>query len=629
MPESSSFGTAPMRAVISYLQSRNGVLMIVLTISSFYLWNVADRDWIPFDDGSLGHAAERVLQGEWPHRDFDDIYTGGQAGYHALLFRLFGIDLLSLRMGLFIFCPPFMAAIYAISTRFCRPWVAGAITLLCMVWSVPNYFASMPSWYNLFFATFSVLAILKHIETSQARWLFLAGLCGGVSMLFKMVGLFAIGAGVLFLAYREQSIAAQSAQRSNNKSYSVFVWAGLAIFIGNLVWLVAKRVSTASIIHFLLPGVVLCTIIAVNEWKFFRRPRVGRLKKMLGMTIPYIGGALLPVVLFVIPYVTTSSLEALGYGVFIRPQMRVQRTYVALPPVTAQMLILPLGLLLLGRRFWRSPKTEWIILAPVCFVLSLLVWFGGRQELYVGVWNSVRAIVPVTTLIACPLLLGGQGSVQKQTLFLLVSMADMVSLIQFPASLGIYFCYMAPLAILAVASLGLSRASVPRILLFAAMSFYFLFAVVWMNRSDTFTLSLRHDTFEDAQLGIERGHLRVAPHWAKIYQALVAEVEKHSPKDAFIYATVDSSDVYFLCNRKNPTRTFYEIFDDDYLTDPAGYARRIKELLERKRVKVVVLRWGGERYSGNIPPELLEWIIQRFPHVSRMPYDYFTVLWRD
>jgi len=55
------------------------------------------RGWIAPDVGTLGQAAERVLAGELPHRDFVDVYTGGQAMLDALAFRLLGVQVMSLR----------------------------------------------------------------------------------------------------------------------------------------------------------------------------------------------------------------------------------------------------------------------------------------------------------------------------------------------------------------------------------------------------------------------------------------------------------------------------------------------------------------------------------------------------
>ncbi|MEM7349697.1 MAG: hypothetical protein AAF657_02750, partial [Acidobacteriota bacterium] len=37
-----------------------------------YLATLADEGWIPHDEGMLGQCAERLLQGELPHRDFDE-----------------------------------------------------------------------------------------------------------------------------------------------------------------------------------------------------------------------------------------------------------------------------------------------------------------------------------------------------------------------------------------------------------------------------------------------------------------------------------------------------------------------------------------------------------------------------
>src|SRR5262245_46811190 len=52
-------------------------LAVVWLVAFLYLVSVLDHKWIPHDDGALAQAAERVLHGELPQRDFADIYTGG------------------------------------------------------------------------------------------------------------------------------------------------------------------------------------------------------------------------------------------------------------------------------------------------------------------------------------------------------------------------------------------------------------------------------------------------------------------------------------------------------------------------------------------------------------------------
>ena len=55
------------------------ILAAVLAISAVYVGCHLDRCWYPADDGALAHSAERMLQGQLPHRDYDDVYTGGLA----------------------------------------------------------------------------------------------------------------------------------------------------------------------------------------------------------------------------------------------------------------------------------------------------------------------------------------------------------------------------------------------------------------------------------------------------------------------------------------------------------------------------------------------------------------------
>jgi hypothetical protein len=52
--------------------------------------------------------------------------------------------------------------------------VAAGITLLAVTWSLANHPAPVPSWHNLFLATFGIAA-LRFLEDGRRRWLVLAG----------------------------------------------------------------------------------------------------------------------------------------------------------------------------------------------------------------------------------------------------------------------------------------------------------------------------------------------------------------------------------------------------------------------------------------------------------------------
>jgi len=72
-----------------------------------------------------------------PHRDFDDPYTGGLAYIDAAIFKLFGINLLWLRLFLFACFLAWVPAVYALASEFLTPWPAAGVTLVAVAWSVP------------------------------------------------------------------------------------------------------------------------------------------------------------------------------------------------------------------------------------------------------------------------------------------------------------------------------------------------------------------------------------------------------------------------------------------------------------------------------------------------------------
>src|SRR5260370_20363388 len=108
-----------------------------------------------------------------------------------------------MRYMIFLFFLAWVPANYYAASRFVSAPVAGAVTLLAVAWGLPNYAAAMPSWYNLFFATFCLAALLRYIEVQTGRWLLFAGFCGGVSLLFKLSGLYFVAGALLFLLFRE------------------------------------------------------------------------------------------------------------------------------------------------------------------------------------------------------------------------------------------------------------------------------------------------------------------------------------------------------------------------------------------------------------------------------------------
>src|SRR3989441_10718261 len=139
------------------------VLGVVWVLGAAVGGHYLRRGWVPHDAGSLAQSAERVLAGQLPHRDFDDIYTGGLSFLHALAFRLFGTSLLSLRLVLFAAFLAWLPAVYYVAGRFVAPFAAGLATLAAALWAVPHYSGGGPSRVNLVLPVVRGAAVFSHL----------------------------------------------------------------------------------------------------------------------------------------------------------------------------------------------------------------------------------------------------------------------------------------------------------------------------------------------------------------------------------------------------------------------------------------------------------------------------------
>src|SRR5215467_9836786 len=80
----------------------NILILLTVLVCTVYMGSVLKRGWYPHDEGTLAQSAERVLYGEIPHKNFDEIYTGGLTFLNAAAFHFFGTNLVALRYVSFV-----------------------------------------------------------------------------------------------------------------------------------------------------------------------------------------------------------------------------------------------------------------------------------------------------------------------------------------------------------------------------------------------------------------------------------------------------------------------------------------------------------------------------------------------
>ena len=593
------------------------VLCLVMIIAGTYVGVRVGQSWIAVDDGTLAQSAVRVLQGQLPHSDFVEVYTGGLSFIHAAAFRVFGVNLLSLRICVFLFFLAWVPAVYSIALRFTPPLTAGMVALLAIAWSFPNYEAAMPSWYNLFFATFGAAALLHYLEVRTRRWLFIAGLCGGISILIKVIGFYYIAGVLLFLAFLEQSDNEQPGTEKKSWGYRVFTAGALLAFLSTLIYMLHRRLAAGEFYHFLLPSLAVVGMILLGE----RKAGAGtgeRFAALLRLLIPFIGGAVIPIVIFLIPYALAGSVGGFFSGVTSSAIAHAIDLAVARPVSPEHIVaLLPLVAFLAAGMYWKQFQGR-VVGAAVALLAVVVVVRATRFELvYSGVWTSVAMLTPVVVAAGGASILAlrsrdGVSKLQRERLVLLVALAATCTLVQYPFPVPIYLCYALPLTVLAlVAIVTTVRKQRGTYVLASLVGLYLTFAVVSMIPRHIAEYS--HAIGRRDVLRVPRGGLQIEDE--PFFEALTIFLQQHAP-NGLMYAGNDCPELYFLTGLKNVTR-------DDYGAPPEEALRA----LQSNDIKVVVIFESPYFPSAQTSPEVRAEVVKRFPHTTS--FEIFQVFWRQ
>ncbi|MGZ3693123.1 MAG: hypothetical protein ACXWQO_02810 [Bdellovibrionota bacterium] len=164
-------------------------------------------DWVSFvvDEGFTTYGAQRLREGDWPHRDFFFLWTPGILVWHAFL-QAMGCTWLGERAAALL-AAAFTAAILqrqAMDWKF-SGWQRLLLAAGVLLWSFSLWNIPYSSWYALPFA-------LLGARFSQ-RWPIWAGICFALSFWFKQnIGILAFaGSLVALLLAGEKKCAARSA----------------------------------------------------------------------------------------------------------------------------------------------------------------------------------------------------------------------------------------------------------------------------------------------------------------------------------------------------------------------------------------------------------------------------------
>jgi hypothetical protein len=573
-------------------------------LSIVYLALFVPRGWIPHDEGMIGQSAERVLNGERPHVDYEEPYTGGLAWLHALVFKLAGIDLIYLRWLLFAGVVLAQLLTYLILRRYVQPIGAAIGTWVALSWSFPNYFAALPSWWLLICALACVWAFLRYAESRLLRYAAAAGLAAGISILIKQTGLYVLVALVMALLY---------SGGTNERDARVW-WPGRLLYAGAAIVTVAlafavlvTRLSLSDLVYLMLPILACSCVLLVDGACRSRRQSLDT----LAAPAVAVGAAALPLVCFITPYLIDQQIGSLVNGVFVLPQKRVQFAALEMPPAHWILAGLPLLAAVMPLPAFtrvRELRPGYGVLM-LCVVGALLLAATPHSVVsYQIVWQAARAFAALLPVAICGMLIcGNVRATDRRILFAFAAFLAWASLVQVPFSAPIYFCYVAPLAVIAAVAVASHRAALTRPMFGVSVSVVLAFALFSMNRGYLHNLGLFHQPLAiDTPLNLDRASLRVSQADTISYRRIVELVGAHIGEGQLV-AGPDAPEVYFLTGRFSPSGTLF-----DFFTNHMSAEGQLNDMPGLSAANVVVLT-HDRRFSLGVSAPLAEKVRRLFP----------------
>jgi hypothetical protein len=441
----------------------------------------------------------------------------------------------------------------------------------------------------------------------------------------KVTGIYVVIAVLLTLLFDAQLRSTHDASARRSKEFA-FVVACATATVVFLVVLVHRRLGIAEAVNFILPG---SGIVMFLVWSEKVLPRFGaglRLRSVLRPFSWFALGLTVPILAFISPYIASNSLGSLIEGVIVAPSARLEfaamkpPSIVSLPvSVLALIAFLGIGYGLSRARF--AGRAAVMGLLATAFVLTATPY--GYRITWFSVRDASLLLVPVgIAFLVTAIRSGLSNSTENVRTFALLAVFAFATLIQFPFSASLYFFYVVPLVFLAMLALAAHwrDGSLPVLHPFAVAGAFLFLAAFGIARLNEEFVGGRASIGEGAPLGLARsGPLRVSPADARLYRRVVARIQAVRAS-RYIYAGPDAPEVYFLSNRRNPTRAEFEFFERG-----STQGRELLQVLNRYGVSLVALNLRPQ-FSPPLDSRVLAALSSRYPHHERI--GRFELRWR-
>jgi hypothetical protein len=318
---------------------------------------------------------------------------------------------------------------------------------------------------------------------------------------------------------------------------------------------------------------------------------------------------------FIAPYLVDGQFGTLVNGLFVLPQKRVQFASFEMPPaywilagVPLVAMVMPFPTLVRAPALMNHTMgmTPWL-LGAVLLTASLYT-----ATSYQVIWQSARGFAALLPVAACALLLSGRVRDVKERwmLFGFATMLAWASLVQFPFSAPIYFCYVTPLAVIAAVAVAAGSGALRRPAVGVSATVLLMFALVIMNRGYLYNLGFVHQPSAlNMPLDLGRANLRVSAADAVTYRRVMDLIAAHIG-DGRLVAGPDCPEVYFLTGRSSASGTLFDFFGDNVSAE-----RGVSDMPGWRTASVIVLN-HGRGFSFGPAADFAAGVRNKFPNAE-------------
>jgi hypothetical protein len=205
------------------------VFAVAMLVAAAILLHFHNVFWWAPDEGAYAHVAERILQGEVLNGSVQDIHMGYVNFANALAFKLFGLDLVSLRYPLVAMTLVQCALVFwLLAGRGVLVAFAAALAMSCL--SLIQFLNPTAHWYALFLCVVIVTCLSVEGRERRGRLELLGFLLVTLFLFRQLSGVFAAMGLLTFLLLQEQRHGGR--QRALlARGLALVMLAGLALYL--------------------------------------------------------------------------------------------------------------------------------------------------------------------------------------------------------------------------------------------------------------------------------------------------------------------------------------------------------------------------------------------------------------